>query len=823
MSFRKVVFGGLLMASVTLAAGCESSKDRAEKYYQQGMALLAKGDVDRALVEFRNVFNLDGSHRDARRAYARAVLARGDLREAYGQYLRLVEQYPDDEEGNRELAILAVRTGNWPDAERYSKSALAISPSNPDVRAAGAIIAYRQAAQKSDPAAAAAAVSTAEQVVKDLPGQSIALSIIIDDRARKGDWADALKYIDAAIAANPNEKSSRLQRLAALEQLRDTSGVEADLRKLVTDFPDDAQFAQAMIVWYIQNGNPGAAEEFLRQRAGTGTPEDQKRVRLTLVQLLDQTKGSDAALAELDSLIAAGVPDLTTFKALRAGMWFTLDKQDQAIEAMRALIADSATPADERRDLRIALARMLSAMDNQVGAREQIETVLKDDPSNVAALKQRASWLIDDDKTGDAVAALRTALNQAPRDPELLTLMARAYERDGSRELMSETLALAVEASNKAPEQSLRYANVLLADGKMRSAEDVLIDALRQQPKNIQLLHALAMTHIRMKDWPRAMQEAQALADIGTPDAGGASNEITARVLAARNQESDLIAFLEKTAAKEGDSSARGAAIALIRSNIARGDNAAATAQLNQLLQKTPEDPSLLFVQAAIRAAEQDFDGARAILEKLIASGPAEEAPCVALYNLMQQKGDPAAAAIALKDAPAVIPDSVQLNLIQAYQFEKNGDVDGAIATYEKLYAADSNNFIVANNLASLLAYHRSDTASLEKASTVSRRLRSLPVPAYQDTYGWIAFRRGSYDEAVASLEPAAKGLPGDVTVQYHLARAYAAVNRKDEALAQYAKVQQMLRDNPSTPDWLAGLEADIAATRAAEPAKQGN
>ena len=54
----------LLVAALTVSA-CDSAKDRAENHYQSGLELLAAGDVDRALVEFRNVFKLDGLHRDA--------------------------------------------------------------------------------------------------------------------------------------------------------------------------------------------------------------------------------------------------------------------------------------------------------------------------------------------------------------------------------------------------------------------------------------------------------------------------------------------------------------------------------------------------------------------------------------------------------------------------------------------------------------------------------------------------------------------------------------------------------------------------------------
>ena len=70
----------------------------------------------------------------------------------------------------------------------------------------------------------------------------------------------------------------------------------------------------------------------------------------------------------------------------------------------------------------------------------------------------------------------------------------------------------------------------------------------------------------------------------------------------------------------------------------------------------------------------------------------------------------------------------------------------------------------------------------------IARRLRNADVPAFQDTYGWILFRNGAVEDAVTYLEPAAAGLPQDARVQFHLAQAYDATGRPDQALAQMRK-----------------------------------
>ena len=61
----------------------------------------------------------------------------------------------------------------------------------------------------------------------------------------------------------------------------------------------------------------------------------------------------------------------------------------------------------------------------------------------------------------------------------------------------------------------------------------------------------------------------------------------------------------------------------------------------------------------------------------------------------------------------------------------QQGDIDGAIAGYEALYAEDSGSPVLANNLASLIASYRDDPASLERAFAIARRLRGSEVPAF--------------------------------------------------------------------------------------------
>lgn len=815
MTIRRVSLGLALAAGVSLLAGCESSEQKAEKHYRAGIELVEKGDIDRALVELRNVFRYAPGHEEARAAYARLARQKGDLREAYGQYLRLVEQHPDNLEGRRAMAEMALDQGNWPEVQRQAAAATAIAPDDPVIRAINVALAYRDGLTKRDEAAQAAALRDARAMLEADPSSLILRRVVLDDLGRKADWQAVLDQADAALALAPKTGDLLQMRIAALYQLGRIDELETQLKAMIADDPDNKATQNALLSLYMNQKRPEAAEDFLRSRLDLAAAGAQDRVN-QLAAFILQTRGAAAAHDELTRIIAENPPQVALYRALRAGIDFDMGHHNEAIAEMRAIIEAGPEPA-VLNQVRVTLARMLATVGNDVSARALVEEVLASDARNVEAMKLKASQLIDDDKTGDALVTLRSALEQSPRDPQVMTLMARAYERDGSRDLMGEMLSLAVEASNRAPAESLRYAAFLEQDGKHLPAEDALVGALRLQPRNVDLLVALGRVYTAMKDWPRVEHVARTLTDIGTDQSRTMASELTARRLAGQNQDAALSTFLEDLAKNDGGP---GPEVALIRQSLQQGDATAALSRAEALLTRMPDNPAVRFVHASVLLAAGQLPEGEAELRKLVADSPDYEQGWLGLQALLNARGDGAGAQAVLDQGIAARPQSSMLLWTKAGALEKAGDIDGAIAIYEAMYERNSNSPVIANNLASLLSSHRSDAESLERAYTVARRLRGTQVPAFQDTYGWIAYQRGNYEEALSHLEPAARGLPQDAAVQYHLAMAYAAMNRRDDALAILRRITAAA-DAGAAPAWLEPARAEIPRLEAT-PAEVG-
>lgn len=810
--FRWGFLGAVVLCLNLALSACDSAETRAEKHFQAALALMQTGDVDRAIVEFRNVFELNGHHKEARRAYAKLQRDRGNLEEAYAQYLRLIEQYPDDLDGRLALVEMALETGNRDEVERHGLAAAQLVPTDPRVQAVSATLAYQKALDARDTDAQTAARKTAEALVTTQPSLILARRVVIRDLLRIKDWTQALTQTDAGLAANPEARDLYTVRLGLLQQLGDTKGVEAQLIDLVTRYPDDANMHQALVRWYIDQGNLDAAEAHLRAQIdpNAATPDG----KILLIRFLSELRGAPAAKAELDQMIAAGGTDLPLLRGIRAGLDFDAGQQDAAIADMESLIK-GAEANQQTRNLKVALAQMMLQTGGLARAQVLVDEVLVENPTEVAALKLKAGWLIDADKTGDAIVALRTGLGTSPRDPDLMTLMARAHERDGDRNLMGEMLSLAADAANYAPAEALRYATFLAADGKLLPAEDAVLAALRQQPQNASLLATLGGIYVQLQDWARADKVIAALQALDTDIARKSANELTVQSLSGQNKTDDLLAFLDKMKSSPGAVSTVALDAAIVQAYITKGDTAAALAHVDTALAAAPQDPDLRFLRAAVLVTIGKLDEAETIYRALLSENAKNERVWTALFEMSLRKGDIGGAKAVLEAGLAALPDSAGLNLRRAGLLEQDGDLDGAIAIYETLYARDSSTPLLANNLASLLVSHREDAPSLARAELIARRLRGTNVPAFQDTYGWIAHRLGNPDEALRYLEPAAAALPTDPTVQYHLAVAYAALGKGPQALAQFRLVAKMI-DPANPPPFMAALTSELTRLEAA-------
>jgi tetratricopeptide (TPR) repeat protein len=172
---------------------------------------------------------------------------------------------------------------------------------------------------------------------------------------------------------------------------------------------------------------------------------------------------------------------------------------------------------------------------------------------------------------------------------------------------------------------------------------------------------------------------------------------------------------------------------------------------------------------------------------RLLAAGrdadPAERIRAeLSIAELLSTGGAPAEGLARVKAALAHAPGHPELEYQQAVLLERAGQGEAAITLLESLHKARPLDIGVTNALGYTLADHKHELPRAE--ALVREALAGQPDnAAILDSLGWVLFRRGQADAALAPLQRAFR-LFRDGDIGAHLGEVLVAVGRKAEARA---------------------------------------
>lgn len=760
---------GLLLLPALVLAGCSSKEERAKNYYDEGMKFLAAHDNAKAAVEFKNAVQLKKDYPDAWIELAKIAELDRNYRDEISDLQQVIELRPHELDTRLKLASLFLALGHPESALKLANEAEEDHNQDPKLLALKAVALFRLKEPNE-------AVANAEAALKFDPNNSIAMSVLAADRTARGDTQAALIILDKAESDTGGANLGiELQKLKIYEEAKNWSAAESLLRKLIQQYPDQP-FRQQLIRIYILENRLDAAESELRAIAAE-KPDD-PAAELAVVRLLATSKGFFAARQELESRIQAG-GKVFPYQLALAQLIIARGDYDGGEQLLKKLIADSSEP--EALTARIELARIYLARKQVNDADALVSQILQKDPRNAAGITLRASVHMDQGRYNAAIDDVRIALTDQPQSTDLMVLLATAYEGSGAIELADKEYADALRTSSFSPTVGLKFVSFLRRRGAEDRAEDLLAKLAERWPQNKDILLKLARVKLAQKDWAGA----DALAEKIKALPGGITNanEILGAALIGQDKVNQGIDLLESAYA--ADPSATGPRLTLVRAYLRAKQPDKATALLQNLLQKDPSDAEAYVllgnIQATSSSPQQAIDSYRKAIEKQ----PRGIAGYQALANLYLGQNNVAMAQKVIQQGLDNQPDSLELHLIWAGTLERKGDYDGAIHEYETILAKYPGSLIAINNIASLLANHRTDKASLERAQSLAALLRKSPYAQFQDTLGWVDYQSGNYKDAVPLLEQATAAMPGQADVHYHLGMSYIAVAKLDKASEQ--------------------------------------
>ena len=833
----------LLIAFVVAFAGCADDSERLAEHMERGESYAEKGQQEEAIIEFKNVLQIDPNHAPAHSALSLAYLEAGKPREAYWEMSEAVRLDPKDIEARLRYGTVSSAIREHDIALEQANAVLELDPTRPQ-----AFVLRAQAYEAQE---------EYERAEADLR------AAIENDPE-----GPAYRFLYAGFLERRDRVDEAEQQLRELIELEPSYLAMSNLARMVARRGDQDAEAEALLGRTIEVAMqaPEKAPERDRTKPQEGgstslltnvsRPEAIESAHMLLAAFLFERDRFDEAIAALEEGIAR-VEDKTTLIYQMARFHRARGMNDEADALLRR--ATESAPDNPRPQL--VLSAYLGQQGDLVGALEAARAAVAIDPENRTALLREAELVVDlgyRDGDTDAIQKGRTivdaVLAQEPSNPEAHFVRAKIELAENDLEAAEQSLLTVIENRPTWSQARFVLGSTLAVAGEIGRARVELARAIELDPTLKEARKLLTQVHAQLGEHEFAVEQGRAYLSQVPNDSEvriivaqslirvGRQEQAYEEVKKIPEEDRDAaayfalgrldIAFGKKEQGHErllkanemapGNPAVLGALLTLDRE---AGRLDASSRRIEQAAAEFPESSEIAELQAEIALTRKDLEGGRAALLRAVELEPRNLSAQLSLAELERRAGNADQMLAVMEKAAEALPDAADLQYRLGLAYEQQGDRTKAMAAYERAIALNGNLGPAKNNLAYLLA----DTpgGDLDRALELAQQAKEqLPDdPNTADTLGWVLLKRGVPSAAIGYLEEAAERFPKEAfeiqgIVRNHLAEAYEknqdpakAIAASKVSLDSFAKLEAEARKRGlevQEPDWVRDARARI-------------
>lgn len=560
-TFRSVLATSCLLGF----AGLALAQETAPEYYEDASRLVAQSDFKGAIIQIKNALQVDPG-------YVPALLLAGEIYSEMGQTVDAEHAYSEAMllgADRGQVALLLAKT--YLQQRKYSALLRNLPLENTPVQ------------QQTD------MVGLHAQAYIGLGRLDDAQSLL--SKLRESE----LSALEVSLA-----QVTLALRRGRLEQ------AERIAEQLKTDFPADTRSWNSFASIAHARGRPEAA--VIAYRHSVELEPKNSDARVALVGLLIDLGRDNEVVADLEYLAEHSPrdPRAAYFRGLVAARGGDTDTEKEQL-TLAATTLD-ALPADVvGGDPKLLMVGALAhyGLGDLEQALEYLEPYIRAQPDQAGAKYLYASVLLGLGEDKRVIKTLTPLLARHGSDPQLLSLLAAAYSRQGQHNKAA-TLLQQVEGAGEGDLGSdLQLARSWIASGNTRAGIDLLERIRLTQPDNLSIQQALAIAHAEQGNLEEARELAQAL--LVADESNVVYRSLMARVELASGDVAGAEKILRDVLAEQPNFVS--AYISLARILAARGEIGPATELLDAADEIAADNVSLLLARvdfAKLQGSEQD-------------------------------------------------------------------------------------------------------------------------------------------------------------------------------------------------------------------------
>ncbi len=482
-----------------------------------------------------------------------------------------------------------------------------------------------------------------------------------------------------------------------------------------------------------------------------------------------------------------------------------MDRGDEALGYVRAQV--DRHPNDT--GMRLFEAGLYAAMEESDQAMAIYNDLLQAAPNDTDVLLQRGKLHYANHDYDPAAADFETLTATDPESFVGWYYLARLYRRQQRNRLAASAYrkALALEWS---PELAMEGADFFRSRKQYAQAVSLYREILDKDDDNETAGARLVGTYLEMDQPQQALAVLEELRASGLDD-----DKIDFTIGKILLEQKDYDHAIELFTAMLQRASTRSVAKSLLAlAYYEKGDHERAVATLRDVKPGERGYDESRFMLARILAEDGDLAAA---IEVMRAAIDADLNGNVDFYtvlaSLYEEAGRNDDAEDTYEAAIHRFADDTGILFKYAMFLERHGRHDEGMERAAEVLDIDPDDPYALN----FLGYSWADAGiHLQRALRYIRRAVSIKPgdPFIRDSLGWVYYRLGRYDEAVAELKKAVADEPEDPTMNEHLGDARKAAGRRDLALESYRKALDLLGDGDEKEAAAKRLRAKIKALR---------
>jgi tetratricopeptide (TPR) repeat protein len=745
---RHIISTTLIGIVITLiVGGCDqfSPESKKAKHLERGQTYFDKGQYSEALIEYKNVVQLDPKDADTHYRLALTHLKLGgatNLQGAFAELSQTVELDKTNRDAQLKLGEMYLLDNEPAKAREQADIVLVSAPQNTE----GLI----------------------------LKGRSL-----INEKH----YAEGIAELKKAIELDPKNMWTYIELARAHVFAKDTAAAEETLQKALTIDPRSTEISVTLGDFRVTTGKPDQAEIIYKQALEIAPENEDIYLRLAgfyqrdskwaeveatlekLASVKPQDEKPHIYLGDFFTWLGQRDKALASYQRateLKPGSTVARDKLiSHYLDSGKVEEAEARTKAileKNSKDLsgRFFDARIRLAKGNADEAISLLQGVVKDEPQLAVAHHFLGVAFMHKRQTAQARGAFTEAVKLDPNLSETRTALAVLYLSEGSADLAIEQAQAAIQLN----------------------------------PLNVRAAIIAGDAYLHKRDFAKSRQVYEAIAQALPKEPVGPYR--LGLVARAEKKDAKALAYFEEALNRKPDAIEPMAQIAIIKN--AQGKSNEAQERVTRQLEISPNNPLLYNLLGQLWLMSKDIGQAETAFKKAIELDTSFLAAYLSLGQLYQQAGklDQAAReydAVIQKD-PKVVEAHMLLGIIHGLR----QDYGKAQAEYEQALKLNSKFAPAANNLAWIQAEQEGNSdVALSYAQSAREQMPNDPDVA--DTLGWIYYKKNAYLLATELLKEASEKLPENPVVRYHYGL---ALHKNGNSALAKKTLESALKLNPS-------------------------